>query len=185
LPRSQTRKTQYRKIDCTTSEKEYEQLLFPVSAIFNYAQWREGFQKYWSYEPEKLALARKFELEIVKRFEHYQLPIIQLRPELSKQQGIPSSRYNCLLNRTPLRKDTNRFIGSQPPSVYLARLVEQHGVSRNRLDEILRSHSIEPQTLWNDDFEAFLKSRSENLSLDLLQKYLIDPFTATISSIIN
>jgi hypothetical protein len=84
-----------------------------------------------------------------------------------KQQGIPSARFNCLLNRTPLKKDTNRFIGAQPPSVYLARLVEQHGISRNRLDEILRSHSIEPQTLWNDDFEAFLESRSEHLSLSI------------------
>ncbi len=429
LPRSQTKKTKHRKIDCTTAEKEYEQLLFPVSAIFNYAQWREGFQKYWNYDPEKLALARQFELEIVKRFEHYQLPIIQLRPELSKvavcqifedmhemptpmtffdlitacfaaedfslrdhfavisqqlsrfgvlqgvrntdwlsavtlvatyhrrervlkenplltqlptvgcgrqnildleladyqqfapmtlagfdraaqslhglgfvhpediaypsqllalasvlaivglpndlgrtqlerwwwsclfgevynnwqnkrtandtieipqwlaggnipsntnsvhfdrarllqvtrrqgaiyktlnallrkqgaidflsgevirdvkvfdgeieshhvfpeawckQQGIPATRYNCLLNRTPLKKDTNRFIGSQPPSVYLARLVDEQGISKQRLNEILRSHFIEPKTLWNDNFEAFLDARMGDLSL--------------------
>jgi hypothetical protein len=84
-----------------------------------------------------------------------------------KQQGIPAARYNCLLNRTPLKKDTNRFIGAQPPSLYLARLVEQQGIPKLRLDEILRSHSIEPQTLWNDDFEAFLKSRSEHLSLSI------------------
>jgi hypothetical protein len=433
LPRSQTKKTKHRKIDCTTTEKEYEQLLFPVSAIFNYVQWREGFQKYWSYDPEKLALARQFEVEIVKRFEHYQLPIIQLRPELSKvavcqifedmhemptpmtffdlitacfaaedfslrdhfdgvsqqlskfgvlqgvrntdwlsavtlvatyhrrervlkqnplvtqlptvgcgrqnilalelvdyqqfasmtlagfeqsakflhslgfvhsediaypsqllalasvlaivglpndlgrtqlerwwwscsfgevynnwqnkctasdtieipqwlaggntpsnldsarfnrerllqvirrqgaiykslnallrkqgaidfvsgevlrdvkafdgeieshhvfpeawckQQGIPAARYNCLLNRTPLKRDTNRFIGFQPPSVYLARLVKEQGIAKKRVDEILRSHSIGPQTLWNDDFEAFLASRQENISL-LIEK---------------
>jgi len=87
-----------------------------------------------------------------------------------KQQGIPAARYNCLLNRTPLRRDTNRFIGSQPPSVYLARLVEQHGISQKRLNEILRSHSIEPQTLWNDDFEAFLESRQGNLSLLIKKK---------------
>ncbi len=429
LPRSQMKRTNHRKIDCTSAEKEYEQLLFPVSAIFNYVQWREGFQQYWNYDPEKLALARQFELEIVKKFEHYQLPIIQLRPELSKvavcqvfedmhemptpmtffdlvtacfaaedfslrehfasvseklsrfgvlqgvrntdwlstvtlvatyhrrerfaqdnisviqlptvgcgrqnildleladyqqfapmtlagfeqsakflhglgfvhpediaypsqllalasvlaivglpndlgrtqlerwwwscafgevynnwqnkrtandtieiprwlaggaipsnidsvhfnrdrlfqvtrrqgaiyktlnallrkqgaidflsgeiirdvkvfdgeieshhvfpeawckQQGIPAARYNCLLNRTPLKKDTNRFIGSQPPSVYLARLVDEQGISKQRLNEILRSHHIEPKTLWHDDFEAFLDSRMGDLSL--------------------
>jgi hypothetical protein len=82
-----------------------------------------------------------------------------------KQQGIPAARYNCLLNRTPLKRDTNRFIGSQPPSVYLARLVDEQGISRRRLDEILRSHYIEPKTLWNDDFEAFLDARMEDLSL--------------------
>jgi hypothetical protein len=82
-----------------------------------------------------------------------------------KKQGIPSARYNCLLNRTPLRKETNRFIGSQPPSVYLNRLVEQQGISKRRLDEILRSHSIEPQTLWDDDFDAFIGARSLALSV--------------------
>ena len=428
LSPSRTKRTNDRKIDCTCPEKEYAQLLFPVSAVFNYAQWRDGFQQYWNYEPDKLDLARKFELEIIKKFEHYQLPVIQLRPELSKvavcqifedmhelptrmtffdlvtacfaaedfslrdryaevnrqlskfgvlqgvrntdwlsavtlvatyhhreralkenpsalhfptvgcgrqnildlalgdyqefapmtlagferaakflhslgfvhpediaypsqllalaavltivglpndygrtqlerwwwsclfgevynnwqnkhtakdtielpqwlaggnapsnldaarfnrdrlfqttrrqgaiyttvtallrkqgaidflsgeiirdvkafdgkieshhvfpeawckQQGISAARCNCLLNRTPLRKETNRFIGSQPPSVYLRRLVEQQGISRRRLNEILRSHSIEPQTLWDDDFEAFLELRAENLS---------------------
>lgn len=78
------KRNNHRKIDCTTPEKEYEQLLFPVSAVFKYAQWREEFHKHWNYEPAKLALAQQFELEIIKRFEHYQLPIIQLRPELSK-----------------------------------------------------------------------------------------------------
>ncbi len=428
LPTSRFKRNHHRKFDCTTPAKEYEQLLFPVAAIFNYAQWREEFHKYWNYEPEKLAIAQQFELEIVKRFEHYQLPIVQLRPELSKvavcqvfedmhelptpmtffdlvtacfaaedfslrdhftgvsqqlsrfgvllgvrntdwlsavtlvathqrrervlgedprvnqiptvgcgrqnildlaladyqefapmtlsgferaakflhslgfvhpediaypsqllalasvlaivglpndwgrdrlerwwwscafgevynnwqnkrtandtidiplwlaggnppsnldavkfdrhrllqvtrrqgaiyktlnallrrqgaidfvsgevlrdvkafdgeieshhvfpeawckQQGIPATRYNCLLNRTPLRKDTNRFIGAQPPSIYLARLVEEQGISRRRLDEILRSHQIEPKTLWHDDFEAFLEARLGDLS---------------------
>lgn len=65
------------------------------------------------------------------------------------------------------KKDTNRFIGAQPPSMYLARLVEQQGIPKLRLDEIVRSHLIEPQTLWNEDFEAFLKSRSEHLSLSI------------------
>ena len=82
-----------------------------------------------------------------------------------KQQGIPATRYNCLLNRTPLKKDTNRFIGSQPPSVYLARLVDEQGISKQRLNEILRSHYVEPKTLWSDDFDAFLDSRMGDLSL--------------------
>ena len=31
---------------------------------------------------------------------------------------------------------------TRPPSLYLARLVGQHGISQKRLDEILRSHSL-------------------------------------------
>jgi hypothetical protein len=56
-------------------------------------------------------------------------------------------------------------VHSQPPSVYLARLVDEQGISRRRLDEILRSHYIEPKTLWSDDFEAFLDARMEDLSI--------------------
>jgi hypothetical protein len=84
LPLSQIQKTRDRYIDCSSPHQEFEQLLFPVSNIFTFAHWREGFQKHWNYEPEKLHLIKKFELEVVKKFEHYQLPIIQLRPELPK-----------------------------------------------------------------------------------------------------
>jgi hypothetical protein len=52
-------------------------------------------------------------------------------------------------------------------------MVEQHGISKPRLDEILRTHSLAEPTggnrtsnsLWNDDFDAFLDSRFETLSL--------------------
>ncbi len=48
------------------------------------------------------------------------------------------------------------------PSRYLQALVNQ-GIARARLDTILRSHLIDPETLWNDDFEAFLQTRTEAL----------------------
>lgn len=41
-------------------------------------------------------------------------------------------------------------------------LVDQ-GITRSRLDTILRSHLIEPETMWDDDFEAFLITRTQNL----------------------
>ncbi len=36
-------------------------------------------------------------------------------------------------------------------------------MSRQRMDEILRSHLIEPETLRNDDFEAFFEERTRVL----------------------
>jgi hypothetical protein len=36
-------------------------------------------------------------------------------------------------------------------------------MSRQRIDEILRSHLIEPTTLHNDDFEAFFERRTQAL----------------------
>jgi len=36
-------------------------------------------------------------------------------------------------------------------------------MSRQRIDEILRSHLIEPTTLHNDDFDAFFEARTQAL----------------------
>ncbi len=47
--------------------------------------------------------------------------------------------------------------------------LEQQGISRQCLDEILRSHLIEPQTLWDDDFEASFELRTQAL-VDLISK---------------
>jgi hypothetical protein len=47
--------------------------------------------------------------------------------------------------------------------------LEKQGISRKRLDEILRSHLIEPETLWDDDFEAFYAARTEALTLLILK----------------
>lgn len=79
-----------------------------------------------------------------------------------KRQGITSAQYNCLVNRTPLSQLSNQKIGGHAPSQYLKTLVDQ-GIARSRLDTILRSHLIEPDTLWSDDFEAFLSARTEAL----------------------
>jgi hypothetical protein len=79
-----------------------------------------------------------------------------------KKQGIAPKDYNCLVNRTPLTEKTNRKIGSKPPSVYLSKL-EKEGILPARLDEMLRSHAIEPKFLRQDDFEGFFAARTKAL----------------------
>ncbi len=79
-----------------------------------------------------------------------------------KQQRIPRWRYNSIVNKTPLTAKTNKFLGGKAPSEYLAHL-EAQGISRQRIDEILRSHLIEPETLWNDDFDGFFEARTQAL----------------------
>lgn len=87
-----------------------------------------------------------------------------------KERGIPISKYNSIVNKTPLRMQTNRFLGSQAPSVYLARL-EQRGLNRERIEEILRSHLIEPELLRRDDFEGFFEERTRQL-LRMVEKVM-------------
>lgn len=79
-----------------------------------------------------------------------------------EQQGIARGKYNSLINKTPLSWETNRFLGSESPCRYLQRL-EKMGMARERIDEILRSHLIEPEFLRNEDFEGFFEARTEAL----------------------
>lgn len=72
-------------IDCSTPEAEYESLLFPLSQITNFSAWRSKYSRYWEYDPDKLKLLDTLELEVLKKFEHYQIPVIQLRDSLPKE----------------------------------------------------------------------------------------------------
>jgi hypothetical protein len=72
-------------INCSTPEHEYEAQLFPLSKVFFFSEWRSKFSKYWQYDPQKLQLIDALELEVLKKFEHYQIPVIQLRDSLPKE----------------------------------------------------------------------------------------------------
>ncbi len=83
-----------------------------------------------------------------------------------EKQGIPipPGRFNSIINKTPISASSNRAIGGDAPSIYLKRIEEKHKLSKAQLDEILRSHLIDPVHLRNDDFEAFYKARKTALS---------------------
>lgn len=81
-----------------------------------------------------------------------------------KKTGIDPSRFNSIINKTPLSKRSNIAIGGSAPSVYLKRIEAQQGISSEKLDEILRSHLIEPSFLRADDFEGFCKAREAALA---------------------
>jgi hypothetical protein len=77
-------------------------------------------------------------------------------------QRIPRLHCDSIVNKTPLTATTNNWLGGKAPSEYLAQL-EAQGISPQRIDEILRSHLIEPETLWHNNFEIFLETRTRAL----------------------
>lgn len=81
-----------------------------------------------------------------------------------KRQGIPPAVFNSIVNKTPLSRASNASIGKDAPSVYLRRIEEEEGAMPEVLDDILRSHLIEPEHLRNDDFESFFNARIQALS---------------------
>ena len=80
-------------------------------------------------------------------------------------RGIKPSSFNSILNKTPISYKANRMIGGKAPSAYLQDLQhhKQVGLSDERMNDILRSHRIDPEALRADDYELFLERRREQL----------------------
>ncbi len=86
LPESKQLRTGSGKIiDVSTPSQEYSTGLFPLSKVFFFSDWRSKYSKFWGYDSEKLKLIDSLELEVLKKFEHYQMPVIQLRDSLPKE----------------------------------------------------------------------------------------------------
>lgn len=81
-----------------------------------------------------------------------------------KSAGINPKVFDAIVNKTPLSKKSNILIGGDAPSIYLKRIESKHGFSSARLDEILRTHLIDPQFLRADDFQGFCDARVKALS---------------------
>lgn len=79
---------------------------------------------------------------------------------------VDRGRRDCIVNKTPLSAKTNRMIGGNAPSVYLAKLEKNASIRSDRMNEILISHIASPEAMRADDFEAFFATRQE----DLLQR---------------
>ena len=105
---------------------------------------------------------------------HHVFPVAWCR---KKENDIPPAVFNSIVNKTPLSKASNIAIGGDAPSIYLRRIEEQEGVSAAMLDEILRSHLIDPEHLRNDDFESFFEARMQALS-EIIAKAMEKPVVA-------
>ncbi len=79
-------------------------------------------------------------------------------------RSIPPRVYNSIINKTALSAESNRAIGGNAPSIYLTRIEKRTGLSSEQLDDILRTHLIEPAHLRADDFEAFFADREQKLA---------------------
>jgi len=81
----------------------------------------------------------------------------------AEKQNIPSSRYNSILNKTPLSARTNRIIGGSAPSVYIMALAKKSDVDESFVLSSIGTHRISADKLITDDFEAHMEFRSEQL----------------------
>lgn len=58
---------------------QYEEEVFPASEMFNFREWRDDFLEYHDHDDNKRAIANQFEDAVVRKFERYDLPTIQMK----------------------------------------------------------------------------------------------------------
>ena len=85
-----------------------------------------------------------------------------------RKKKVSDQKCNSIVNKAPLTSPTNRKLGGNAPSEYLDRLVRDGTISSSRLEDVLKSHWIEPHILRNDAFEVFLRHRAIQL-LDAIE----------------
>ncbi|MBD1834792.1 DUF262 domain-containing protein [Cyanobacteria bacterium FACHB-472] len=91
-----------------------------------------------------------------------------------QKNGIASEVYDCAINKTPLSAKTNKMIGGKAPSIYLTDIENKSDILEDNLNEILRSHVIDPASLRTDNFDAFFQAR-KNALLDRIEKAMGKP----------
>jgi len=73
--------------DYSSAEREYATLMFPVTHVFDWDQWQDGFDEYWSEHEnrEMRTLFRTFKREVLENFKAYRVPVISLDRTTTKE----------------------------------------------------------------------------------------------------
>ncbi len=74
-------------LDLSTPDREFAELMFPVSQVFDWDIWQNGFNDYWSGEGNKAVREqfRTFKKEVLENFKMYRVPVIALDRSTSKE----------------------------------------------------------------------------------------------------
>lgn len=123
---------------------------------------REGAKDwFWNSTIQELDAQQELALDI-----HHIFPI-----KWCEDRSIDPKIYNCILNKTSISYKANRKIGGDAPSVYLQKIQneKQVSLSDDEMDKLLSSHSLSPDLLRNDDFDAFISDRQVQL-IELISK---------------
>jgi len=73
------------KLDLSKLEYEFQNLMYPISMVNEYGDWRTSFSEYWDFNRDKIIFWNEFEKKIIKGFNSYSLPIITMFKENPKE----------------------------------------------------------------------------------------------------
>lgn len=75
------------EVNLSSVEREYATLMYPVSQVFDWDNWQDGFDEYWSGEQNKSIRTefRDFKKQVLENFKGYHVPVIALDQSTSKE----------------------------------------------------------------------------------------------------
>lgn len=73
------------KLDLSTPELEYQNLVFPLNRVFDWDTWQDEFGDYWieKGQPDQRLVFRRFKNQVLQNFTDYQVPVISLSRDTS------------------------------------------------------------------------------------------------------
>lgn len=74
-------------LDLSTPEREYQELMYPVSQVFDWDNWQDGFDAHWNGDQNDAVRKefRAFKRQVLENFKEYQVPVIALDSSTSKE----------------------------------------------------------------------------------------------------
>jgi hypothetical protein len=75
------------QLDVSSPALEYEQLMYPVSQVFDWDKWQDGFDQHWRGDAAETQREtfRRFKREVLENFKGYRVPVIALGRSTSKE----------------------------------------------------------------------------------------------------
>lgn len=73
--------------DLSSAEREYKLLMYPVSKVFDWDHWQDGFAGAWAGDANAAVREefRRFKREVLENFKYYRVPVIALDRSTSKE----------------------------------------------------------------------------------------------------
>jgi hypothetical protein len=74
-------------LDVSSAEKEYASLMYPMSQVFDWDTWQDGFTEHWRGDQNENIRRqfRAFKRQVLDNFKYYRVPVITLDRSTSKE----------------------------------------------------------------------------------------------------
>ena len=74
-------------LDVSSAEREYELLMYPISQVFDWDKWQDGFDTHWKGDLHENVRDefRAFKKQTLENFKYYRVPVISLDRSTSKE----------------------------------------------------------------------------------------------------